>query len=138
MICHGGKEGEIMRRIVLDMQCTLFADAISKALTDGEMDFEPRRTESPNDAAALCKSSGAYAVIMEVKGYTPWRLEERLVICEKIRANAPGCKLVLLVDEKADEALAAKVRQAKKDGLVDNFIYASVSPTYLSAVIDAL
>ena len=127
-----------MRRIVLDMQCTLFADAISKALTDGEMDFEPRRTESPNDAAALSKSSGAYAVIMEVKGYTPWRLEERLGLCEKIRANAPGCKLVLLVDEKADEALAAKVRQAKKDGLVDNFIYASVSPTYLSAVIDAL
>ena len=135
---NGWKEGGIMRRIVLDMQCALFADAISQALTDGEMDFEPRRTESPNDAAALCKSSSAYAVIMEVKGYTPWRLEERLVLCEKIRANAPGCKLVLLVDEKADEALAAKVRQAKKDGLVDNFIYASVSPTYLSAVIDAL
>ena len=64
---NGWKEGGIMRRIVLDMQCTLFADAISKALTDGEMDFEPRRTESPNDAAALCKSSGAYAIIMEVK-----------------------------------------------------------------------
>lgn len=127
-----------MRRIVLDMQCALFADAISQALTGSEIDFEPLLSESPDDTVALCKSSNAYAIILEIAGYPPRRLEERLLLCEKIRANAPGCKLVFLVDEKADEALAAKVRQAKKDGLVDNFIYASVSPTYLSAVIDAL
>lgn len=47
------------------------------------------------------------------------------------------CKVVLLVDEKSDAALAA-VRQAKKDGLADNFIYGSVSPDYLAAVMDAL
>ena len=127
-----------MRRIVLDMQCALFADAISQALTGSEIDFEPLLSESPDDTVALCKSSNAYAIILEIAGYPPRRLEERLLLCEEIRANAPGCKLVFLVDEKADEALAAKVRQAKKDGLVDNFIYASVSPTYLSAVIDAL
>ena len=33
---------------------------------------------------------------------------------------------------------SSAVQQAKKDGLVDNFIYGSVSSTYLSAVIDAL
>lgn len=135
---NGWKEGGIMRRIVLDMQCALFADAISQALTGSEIDFEPLLSESPDDTVALCKSSNAYAIILEIAGYPPRRLEERLLLCEEIRANAPGCKLVFLVDEKADEALAAKVRQAKKDGLVDNFIYASVSPTYLSAVIDAL
>ena len=48
------------------------------------------------------------------------------------------CKVVLLVDEKSDAALAAAVRQAKKDGLADNFIYGSVSPDYLAAVMDAL
>ena len=46
--------------------------------------------------------------------------------------------MVLLVDEKSDAALAAAVRQAKKDGLADNFIYGSVSPDYLAAVMDAL
>ena len=35
-------------------------------------------------------------------------------------------------------ALAAAVRQAKKDGLADNFTYGSVSPDYLAAVMDAL
>ena len=45
---------------------------------------------------------------------------------------------LLLVDEDADKLLASEVRQAVKDQLVDNFIYASVSPTYLAGVIDTL
>ena len=48
------------------------------------------------------------------------------------------CKVLLLVDENADEQLAAEVRQTVKDQLADSFIYASVSPTYLAGVIDIL
>ena len=55
-----------------------------------------------------------------------------------MKARSPGCKIVLVVDENTEKKLADKVRQAKKDGLIDNFIYGSVSSTYLSAVIDAL
>ena len=40
--------------------------------------------------------------------------------------------------EITEQQLAARVRQAKKDGVIDNFIYGSVSSTYLSAVIDTL
>lgn len=80
----------------------------------------------------------AYAVIMEVTAYTPWRLAERLALRDEIKKRMPVCKVVLLVDEKSDAALAAAVRQAKKDGLADNFIYGSVSPDYLAAVMDAL
>ena len=36
------------------------------------------------------------------------------------------------------ERLAAQGRKPVKDQLVDNFIYASVSPTYLAGVIDTL
>lgn len=39
---------------------------------------------------------------------------------------------------RTPKKLADKVCQAKKGGLIDNFIYGSVSSTYLSAVIDAL
>ena len=48
------------------------------------------------------------------------------------------CCLNLVVDENTEKKLADKVRQVKKDGLIDNFIYGSVSSTYLSAVIDTL
>ena len=42
------------------------------------------------------------------------------------------------MDENADDQLAAEVRQTVKDQLADDFIYASVSPTYLAGVIDIL
>ena len=127
-----------MRRVILDMQCNLFAEAISQALTHSDPDFTVCRAESPSDTVRLCRSMAAYAVIMEVTGCSPWRLSERLALREQLRQQAPDCKLVLLVDEKADAALALSVRQAKKDGLADNFIYGSVSPAYLAAVMDTL
>ena len=127
-----------MRRVVLDMQCNLFSEAISQALTHSDPDFAVCRAESPSDTVRLCRSMAAYAVIMEVTNYTPWRLGERLLLREQLRRQAPECKAVLLVDEKADAALAAAVRQAKKDARVDNFIYGSVSPDYLAAVMDTL
>lgn len=127
-----------MRRIVLDMQCELFAEAICQTLKNSDPDFSVRRAETPDKTAALCETSRPYALLMEVTSYTPWKLEERLKIRDMVKADLPECKIVLLVDEKADKALADRVRQAKKDGLIDNFIYGSISPEYFSAVIDAL
>lgn len=127
-----------MKRIVLDMQCAMFADAISQALERSDPDFNVLRAEAPEKTAALCRSSLAYALIMEVTGYPPWRLEERLRLRNEVKRQRPDCKILLLVDETADRALAFRVLQAKKDGRIDNFIYASVSPTYLAAVLDTL
>lgn len=55
-----------------------------------------------------------------------------------MKQQSPHCKIVLIVDENAEKELARHVLQAKKDGLIDNFIYGSVSDAYLSAVIDTL
>lgn len=127
-----------MKRIILDMRCAMFADAISQALERSDPDFNVLRAEAPEKTAALCRSSLAYALIMEVTGYPPWRLEERLRLRNEVKRQRPDCKILLLVDENADRALAFRVLQAKKDGRIDNFIYASVSPTYLAAVLDTL
>ena len=127
-----------MKRIVLDFQCAMFADAISQTLERSDPDFRVLRAESPGQTAALCRSGLACALIMEVTGYPPWRLEERLRLRDEIKRQRPGCKVLLLVDENADRALASRVLQAKKDGRIDNFIYASVSPTYLAAILDTL
>ena len=63
-----------MKRIVLDMQCAMFADAISQALERSDPDLNVLRAEAPEKTAALCRSSLAYALNMEVTGYPPWRL----------------------------------------------------------------
>ena len=48
------------------------------------------------------------------------------------------CKIVFLVDEKADPTVAKKVRQAKTDGLIDQFIYTSISASYLLGLMETL
>ena len=127
-----------MRRVVVDMQNALFADAIATALRNFDPGFDVQQSENPVKTTDLCAFTQANVLIMEVTSYTPWKLEERMNIRNEVKAQNPGCKIVLVVDENTEKKLADKVRQAKKDGLVDNFIYGSVSSTYLSAVIDAL
>ena len=127
-----------MKRVVVDMQNALFADAIATALRNFDSDFEVFPSESPDKTTDMCADTQANVLIMEVTAYTPWNLEERMKIRGEVKAQNPNCKIVLVVDENTEKKLADKVRQAKKDGLVDNFIYGSVSSTYLSAVIDAL
>lgn len=120
------------------MQNTLFADAVAEALRRFDSDFEPIMSESPEKILFLCDSVLANVLIMEVTAYTPWKLEERMKIRDELKKNNPDCKIVLVVDENTEKKLADRVRQVKKDGLIDNFIYGSVSSTYLSAVIDTL
>lgn len=127
-----------MRRVIVDMQNYLFADAIAQALKMADSDFDVRMSESPDKTAELCNLSKPYALLCEVTGYTPWTLEERLKTRNEVRRYSPQCKIVLIVDENAERTLARRVLQAKKDGLIDNFIYSSVSAAYLSAVVDTL
>ena len=127
-----------MRRVVVDMQNALFADAISTALKNFDSDFDVFQSEKPEKTIELCSSAQADILIMEVTGYKPWKLEKSMDIRNEVKAQHPNCKVVLVVDENTEQKLADRVRQAKKDGLIDNFIYGSVSATYLSAVIDAL
>ena len=127
-----------MRRIVVDMQNFLFADAIARTLRSADSDFDVRKAESPDKTAELCSLCEPYALLMEVTGYTPWKLEERLKIRDEVKQRMPYCKIVLIVDENAEKKLAQRVLQVKKDGLIDNFIYSSISASYLAAVIDTL
>ena len=129
-----------MRRIMLDMQSGLFAEAITKALADSNLGFLVYSSAKPEETVSLCRTCCANVLVMEVARSGTRKLSERIKLLNELRSSESkqDCKVLLLVDEKADEILAADVRQAVKDQLADNFIYASVSPTYLAGVIDAL
>lgn len=127
-----------MRRVVVDMQNALFADAIAEALRKFDSDFDVCCSESPAKTLELCDFTLAQILIMEVTNYTPWKFEERMEIRSLVKQRNPACKIVLVVDENTDKKLADQVRLAKKNGLIESFIYGSVSATYLSAVIDTL
>ena len=127
-----------MRRIVLDMKNGLLAEAVTQSLSGCDMDFLIYRSPKPEETLALCRTCHANVLVMEVIRQGIWKLSERLRLCSAVKNLGWGCKVLLLVDENADEQLAAEVRQTVKDQLADDFIYASVSPTYLAGVIDIL
>ena len=59
-------------------------------------------------------------------------------IREAVKWQNPECKIVLIVDENTEKETARKVKQAKKDGLIDQFIYGSISASYLADIVDSL
>ena len=127
-----------MRRILINMQNALFCNAISETLRRSGNELDPYTVDSPDKVIDDCKWIAPYALLMEVTGYTPWKLEERMKLRDMVKGLYPDCKIVLIVDENAEKAVARKVKQAKKDGLIDQFIYGSISATYLADIVDSL
>ena len=81
-----------MRRIVINMQNSLFCNAIADTLRRSGNELEPYTIDSPDK----------------------------------------------VVDENAEKEVAKQVKQAKKDGLIDQFIYGSISASYLADIVDSL
>ncbi|MGN0622074.1 MAG: hypothetical protein ACI4I9_09420 [Porcipelethomonas sp.] len=127
-----------MRKIMLDMQSGIFAQALQRILAQELDNYQIIISENPDKTVERCKTFRPYALLMEVTGYAPWMLEERLVIRDKIRKNDPECKIAILVDDVANNILAEKVKQAKRDRKIDAFLFSSVTDKYLAAVMDSL
>ena len=120
------------------MQSSLYAKAIQRILVQELDDYQVIISESPDKTMQRCKMLNPYALLAEVTNYTPWMLEERLLISKEIRKNNPDCKIVILVDDNADKMLANSVTQAKKDGLINAFLFGSTTDSYLVATMDSL
>lgn len=132
------KEGDAMRRIAINMQNNLFCNAIADTLRRSGNELEPYVLDSPERIVEECRWLAPFALLMEVTGYTPWLMCERMRIRNAVKEKNPECKIVLIVDENAEREVARQVKQAKKDGLIDQFIYGSISATYLADIVDSL
>ena len=128
-----------MRDVVLSMQNTLLSEAIARSLSEtGEFRVEQVPPRKTSDAFSLCQAAQADILLMEVSRLTAYTLENRLGLIGRVREAVPGCKFVLLCDENSDAELARRVKCARQDRLIDAFLYASVTPAYLTAALDAL
>ena len=58
--------GDFIRRVVVDMQNALFADAIAAALQKFDPGFEVCQSESPVKTTDMCAFTKANILIMEV------------------------------------------------------------------------
>lgn len=127
-----------MQKIVVDMQNYLFADSVAAAFKNADYDIDVVRAESPMNTVELCRLYKPFVLIMEVTGYTPWLLCERMKLRDKVKTVCPECKIALIVDSNSEKQAARDIRDAKKNGLIDQFFYGSMTAEYLMDQIYAM
>lgn len=128
-----------MKNIVVSMQNTLLSESIVKVLREtGDFRPEPVPSGKIGHIASVCEAVRADVLVMEVSRIQGFTVAERLALVKVLRDTLPRCKTALICDENADPEIAGKVKIAKQDGLLDAFFYASVTPAYLTAMLDAL
>ena len=128
-----------MREIVVSMQNTLLSEAVARSLAEtGEFRVEQVLPEKTGDTFSLCRAAQADILLMEVSRTHAYTLENRLELIEHVRRAVPRCQFVLLCDENSDPELSHRVMIVRQDRLIDAFLYASVTPAYLTAALDAL
>lgn len=119
------------------MQNHMMNDAM-KYFLESSGDFQVTLIDRPEEVVEQCCKYGAEVLLAEVTAYPPWRLEERLKLRSAIKKRNPYCKLALLVHENDDPEVAEQVKQAKRDGLIDQFIYGTINASYLAALLETI
>lgn len=120
------------------MQNFLFADSIAAAFKNSNYDIDVVRAETPQDTVELCRVYKPFVLVMEVTAYTPWLLCERMKLRDEVKATCPDCKIALIVDSNTEKQAAKDIRDAKKNGLIDQFFYGSMTAEYLMDQIYAM
>ena len=127
-----------MRKVVLDLQSGLYAKAVRRILVQDLDGYQVDISKNPTETVERCRILQPDVLLMEVTGYTPWMLSERLSIRDEVKRHVPSVKIAFLIDDKAEGALVEEIKKAKQENLIDAFLFTSVSESYLVAVMDSL
>ena len=128
----------MMKKIVLDIQSNIHAHTMERMLMQELDDCQVVISESPDSTAEWCRTHRPDVLLMEVKMFSPWMFSERMAIRDKVKRSTENCRVVLFVDDESNKNLTEEVRQAKREGLIDAFLFDSVSENYFASVIDSV
>ena len=127
-----------MRKIVLDIQSSVHAHNMERMLMQELDDCQIVISEAPDSTPEWCKMHQPDVLLMEVKAFSPWMFSERMAIRDKVKRSTENCRVVLFVDDESNKNLTEEVQQAKREGLIDAFLFDSVSENYFASVIDSV
>ena len=128
-----------MKKVLVSIRNGLMSEAIVRALK-AYGDFSPCQFSSGtgSNLFGTGETEDADIVLMEISYLPGTTVEARLNDIRQIRSNNPKCKVAVLCDDNAAPELAHKVTQLKKDRLIDNFFYTSVTANYLTSTLASL
>ena len=128
----------MMKKNVLDIQSNIHAHTMERMLMQELDDCQVVISESPDSTAEWCKTHRPDVLLMEVKMFSPWMFSERMAIRDKVKRSTENCRIVLFVDDESNKNLTEEVLQAKREGLIDAFLFVSISENYFALVIDSV
>ena len=128
----------MMKKIVLDIQSNIHAHTMERMLMQELDDCQVVISESPDSTTEWCKTHRPDVLLMEVKMFSPWMFSERMAIRDKVKRSTENCRVVLFVADESNKNLTEEVQQAKREGLIDAFLFDSVSENYFASVIDSV
>ncbi len=127
-----------MKKVVISICNSLRALSIRHTLEQtGEFQVY---SMDPGSGAVVqtCVNASAEVLLLEAAYQQGSTIHERLAEAKVLRKVLPHCKVVLLCDENSAPTIARSVVIAKIDGLIDDFVYSSVSASYFAAMLDAI
>lgn len=127
-----------MKKNVLDIHSAIHAHNMERMLMQELDDCRVFVSESTVSTAEWCETHKPDVLLMEVKAFSPWMFSERMAIRDRIKQSLSDCRIILFVDDENDNDLTESVRQAKRSGLIDAFLFGSVSENYFASVIDSV
>lgn len=127
-----------MKIIVLSICNSLMALSITHSLTQtGDFQIASIRPGC-KEIARECADASADVLLMEAAFNIGATLDDCLKEAKYLRSLRPECRMILLCDENSAPEVARRIALAKKDGLIDDFVYSSVSESYLTAMLYAI
>jgi len=63
--------------------------------------------------------------------------QEAFDVCDDIREACPGCRVMLMCSEQDKKSVDACV-EAKKKGMIEDYVFYDTSPEYLTSKLEAL
>jgi len=128
-----------MRDIVISIRNDLIAEAVMRGLEESG-EFQPFKLLFSRDDEVVheCARIQPEMLLCEVAFGKHTNFEARLKESSEVKKVLKNCKVIFLCDENSSPALAKRVMQAKRDGLIDDFFYSSVGTRYLIAALTAL
>ena len=127
-----------MKKIVLSICNSLMELSIAHSLTQtGDFQIASIRPGC-KEIARECADASADVLLMEAAFNIGATLDDCLKEARLLRSLRPECRTILLCDENSAPEVARRIALAKKDGLIDDFVYSSVSESYLTAMLYAI
>ena len=126
-----------MKKIIVSIPNALLAGGVVMYLKKNP-DFKVYREDNPSGIEDLCIASKADVLLAEVRERPPHTLDEWNIRVKSIEKSLPDCKVVYVVDENSSPDLADQVALARRNRLIDAFVYGTVSGEYVTALIGSL